>query len=121
MVRMGTSQSVIRSILRSQAPIIEFRKYGMGEKTPRSLLDDFASCESWSDRIDFDLHTVSRFGLWDENYETLDPCDSVTATASLLDVKLVLLAFLNWLLEGTLIAHAFHLVQCVQLVLRRKT
>ena len=82
----------------------------MGEKTPRHLLDDFASCESWSDRIDFDLHMVTRFGLWDENYETLYSCDSVTATAGLLDVKFVLFALLNWLVEGTFKAHVFHLV-----------
>ena len=86
-----------------------------------SLLDDFAGCESWSDGIDFDLHVVARFGLWDEDYETFDPCDSVTATAGLFDVKLVFLAFLNWLVEGTFKAHAFHLVQFVQLVLREKT
>ncbi len=83
-------------------------------------MDDFASGESWSDGIDFDLHMVTRFGLWDENYETFDPCDSVTATASLFDVKLVLLALLNWLVEGTFRAHAFHLVHLVQLVLREK-
>jgi hypothetical protein len=93
----------------------------VGEQTPKSLLDDFASCESWSDGIDFDLHVVTRFGLWDENYETFDPCDAVTATANLFDVKLVLLALLNRLVEGTLKAHVFHLVSFVQLVLREKT
>jgi hypothetical protein len=83
---------------------------GVGERTPRSLLDDFASCESWSNRIDFDLHVVTRFGLWDENYEAFDPSDSVTATAGLFDVKLVFLALLNWFVDGTFKAHLVHLV-----------
>ncbi len=73
------------------------------------LLDDFAYRESWTNRIDFDLHVIARFGLWNEDYETFDPGYSVTATASLLDVKFVLFAFLNWLVEGTSRAHAFHL------------
>ena len=94
--------------------------YG-SNKAPGFLLDDFASCESWSDGINFDLHVVARFGLWDENYEPLNPSDSVTATASLFDVELVLLTLLNWFVEGTFKAHAFHLVCLVQLVLREKT
>ena len=89
-------------------------------KTPRCLLDDFARGESWSDRIDFDLHVVTRFGLWDEYYEAFDSSDSVTATAGLFNVKLVLFALLNWLVEGTFKAHAFHLIHLIQLVLREK-
>ena len=88
---------------------------------PMFLLDYFASCESWSNGVNFDLHVVTRFGLWDENYETLDPRNSVTATASLFDIEFVLLALLNWFIEGTFKAHAFHLVSFVQLVLREKT
>ncbi len=83
-------------------------------------MDDFACGESWSDRIDFDLHVVTRFGLWDEYYEAFDSSDSVTATAGLFNVKLVLFALLNWLVEGTFKAHAFHLIHLVQLVLREK-
>ncbi len=89
-------------------------------KTPRCLLDDFACCESWSDRIYFDLHVVTRFGLWDEYYEAFDSSYSVTATAGLFNVKLVLFTLLNWLVEGTFKAHAFHLIHLVQLVLREK-
>jgi len=92
----------------------------MGGKTPRFLLDYFAGCESWSNGIDFDLYMVTRFGLWDENYETLDPRDTVATTASLFDVKLVLLALLNWFVDGTFKAHAFHLVHLIQLVSREK-
>ena len=75
-----------------------------------SLLDDFAGCESWTNGIDFDFHLIARFGLWNEDYETLDSCDPVTASAGLFDFKLVFFAFLNWLVEGTFEAHAFHLI-----------
>ena len=78
---------------------------------PVFLLDDFASCESWSYRVDFDFHVVARFSRWNEDYEAFDSCDSVTATAGLLDVKFILLTFLNWFVYGTVKAHAFHLVQ----------
>jgi hypothetical protein len=81
-----------------------------GVTLPEVLLDDFAYGESWTDGVDFDLHVVARFGCGDEDYEAFDSCDSVTATASLFDVKLILLAFLNWLVDGTFKAHAFHLV-----------
>jgi hypothetical protein len=64
---------------------------------------------------------VARFGLGYENYEAFDSGDSVAATADFFNVKLVLLTFLNWLVEGTFRAHAFHLVQFVQLVRREKT
>jgi hypothetical protein len=90
------------------------------KKLPRFLWDYFASCESWSDGIDFDLHVVTRFGLWDEYYEAFDSCDPVTATAGLFDVKLVFLALLNWFVDGTLKAHVIHLVDLIQLVLREK-
>jgi hypothetical protein len=97
------------------------RKCGVGvRKLPGCLLDYFTCGESWSDRIDFDLHVVTRFGLWDEYYEAFDSSDSVTATAGLFDVKLVLLAFLNWLVEGTFETHVFHLILLIQLVLREK-
>jgi hypothetical protein len=92
-----------------------------GGNPPGFLLDDFACGESWTNRVNLDLHMVARLGLWDEDYETLDPSYSVAATAGLLDVKFVFLTFLNWLVEGTFKAHAFHLVQFVQLVLREKT
>jgi hypothetical protein len=72
-------------------------------------LGDFAGRESWTNRVDLDLHVVARFGLRNEDYETFDPCYSVTSTAGLLDVKFVLFAFLNWLVEGTFKAHVFHL------------
>jgi len=74
-------------------------------------LDNFSGCESGSNGVDFDLHFIARFGLWDEDYEALDSCDSVSATAGLFDFEFVFFAFLNWLVEGTFIAHAFHLVQ----------
>jgi hypothetical protein len=45
----------------------------------------------------------------------------IRPTASFFDFKLILLTFLNWLVEGTFKAHALHLVQFVQLVLREKT
>jgi hypothetical protein len=77
---------------------------------PEFLLDDFAYGESWTDGVDLNLHVVARFGLGDKDHEALDPSDSVTTTARLFDVKLVLLAFLNWLVEGTFKAHAFHLI-----------
>jgi hypothetical protein len=92
-----------------------------GGNPPGFLLDDFACGKSWTNRVNLDLHMVARLGLWNEDYETLDPSYSVTARASLLDVKLVFFAFLNWLIEGTFKAHAFHLVHFVQLVLREKT
>ena len=76
---------------------------------PLFLLDHFACRESWANGVNLDLHVVARFGLWDEDYETLDSGYSVTATASLLDVKFVLFTFLNWLVEGTFKAHMFHL------------
>jgi len=70
---------------------------------------DFASCETGTNSVDLYLHLVARLGLWDENYEAFDPCDSVTATASLFDLNFVFLPFLHWLTEGTLRTHAFHL------------
>jgi hypothetical protein len=76
----------------------------------RILLYDFTGCESWTNGVDLYLHFIARFGLWDEDYEAFDSCDSVTATAGLFDLNLVFLAFLNRLVEGTFIAHAFHLV-----------
>jgi hypothetical protein len=82
-----------------------------GDDAPRLLLDNFAGCESWTNGVDLDLHVVARFSLRNEDYEAFDPCDSVTATAGLFDVEFVLLPFLNWLVEGTLKAHTFHLIQ----------
>ncbi len=73
------------------------------------LLDDFACCETWTNGVDLYLYLVARFGLWDKDYKAFDPCDSVTATASLFDLNFVLLAFLYWLVEGAFKAHAFHL------------
>jgi len=78
---------------------------------PEVLLDDFAYRESWTNGVDLDLHVVARFSLGDEDHEALDPSDSVTATARLFDVKLVFFTFLNWLVEGTFKAHAFHLIR----------
>jgi len=92
-----------------------------GGNPPGVLLDDFACGESWTNRINLDLHFIARFGLWNKDYEALDPSYSVSSTASLFDLKLVLLTFLNRLVEGTFKAHAFHLVRFVQLVLREKT
>jgi len=92
-----------------------------GGNPPGFLLDDFACGESWTNRVNLDLHFIARFGLRNKDYEALDPSYSVTATASLFDFKLILLTFLNWLVEGTFKAHAFHLVRFVQLVLREKT
>jgi hypothetical protein len=97
------------------------KKWKVGVKSPLALLDYFAYCESWSYGVYFDLHVVARFGLWNKDYEAFDPCDSVTATAGLFDVKLVFLAFLNWFVDGTFKAHSIHLIQLVQLVLRDKT
>ena len=88
---------------------------------PFSLLDDFACCESLTDRVDLSFHVIARFGLRNKDYEAFYSGYSVSTTADFFYVKVVLLAFLNWLLVGTFIADAFHLVQCVQLVLRRKT
>jgi len=103
---------------RKQVP----RKIGRkGGKPPGFLFDDFADRESRTNRVDLDLHVVARFGLWNEDYETLNPSYSVSTTASLFDVKFVFLTFLNRLVEGTLKAHTFHLVQFVQLVPREKT
>jgi hypothetical protein len=88
------------------------KKWGMRENIlPDVLLDDFAYGESWTNGVDLDLHVVARFGLGDEDYETLDPSDSVTTTARFFDVKLVFFTFLNWLVEGTFKAHAFHLIR----------
>ena len=84
------------------------------------LLDYFAGRESGAYRVDFYLHFVARLSLGDEDYEAFDPCDSVTATAGLFDVKLVLLALLNWFVEGLFITHAFHLIRLNQLVPREK-
>jgi hypothetical protein len=88
------------------------KKWGMRENIlPDVLLDDFAYGESWTNGVDLDLHVVARFSLGDEDYETLDPSDSVTTTARFFDVKLVFFTFLNWLVEGTFKAHAFHLIR----------
>jgi hypothetical protein len=88
------------------------KKWGMRENIlPDVLLDDFAYGESWTNGVDLDLHVVARFGLGNEDYETLDPSDSVTTTARFFDVKLVFFTFLNWLVEGTFKAHAFHLIR----------
>jgi len=81
-----------------------------GDDAPRLLLDNFAYGESWTNGVDLDLHVVARFSLRNEDYEAFDPCDSVTATAGLFDVKFVFLSFLNWLVDGTLKAHTFHLI-----------
>ena len=74
-------------------------------------MDDFAYGESWTNGVDLNLHVVARFGLGDEDYEAFDPSDSVTATARLFDVKFVFFTFLNWLVDGTFKAHAFHLIR----------
>jgi len=74
-------------------------------------LDDFARGESWTNRVDLNLHVVARFRLWDEDDEAFYPSDSITATAGLFDIKLVFFTFLNWLTEGTFKAHAFHLIR----------
>jgi hypothetical protein len=88
------------------------KKWGMRENIlPDVLLDDFAYGESWTNGVDLDLHVVARFSLGNEDYETLDPSDSVTTTARFFDVKLVFFTFLNWLVEGTFKAHAFHLIR----------
>jgi hypothetical protein len=85
----------------------------MRENTlPEVLLDDFAYRESWTNGVDLNLHVVARFGLGNEDHEAFDPCDSVTATARLFDVKLVFFTFLNWLIEGTFKTHSFHLDIC---------
>jgi len=76
----------------------------------RVLLDDFTGCESWTNGVDLYLHLIARFRVWDKDYEAFNPCDSVTATASLFDFNLVFFPFLYWLVEGTFGAHAFHLV-----------
>jgi hypothetical protein len=84
---------------------------GMWENIlPEVLLDDFAYGESWTNGVDLNLHVVARFSLGNEDHEALDPSDSVTATARFFDVKLVFFTFLNWLVEGTFKAHAFHLI-----------
>jgi hypothetical protein len=59
---------------------------------------------------------VARFGLWDKDYETFDTRDSVTLTARFFDFKLVLFAFLDWLVERSFKVHAFHFIQFLQLV-----
>ena len=106
----------------NKGPVIDVKEMGGGgENSLWFLLGDFAYCESGSNGVNFNLHVVARFGLWDEDYEAFDSCYSVTATASLFDVKLVLFAFLNWLVEGMFHAHSFHLIQFVQLVFREKT
>ncbi len=79
----------------------------------------FTGRKSWAYGVNFYLHFVARLSLGDEDYETFDPCDSVTTTAGLLDLDFVLLPFFDWLMEGT-IAHAFHL-DFGQLVLRVNT
>jgi len=73
------------------------------------LLDEFAGCESWANGVDLYLHLIARFGLWDEDYEAFDPCDTIAAATGLLDFNFVFLPFLDWLMEGAFIAHAFHL------------
>lgn len=88
---------------------------------PTFLLDDFAGGESWTNRVDSDLHMLAGSSLRNEDYETLDSGYAVATTANLLNVKFVFLPFLNRLAEGTLIAHLFHLIQLVQLVVREKT
>lgn len=86
------------------------------------LLDEFAGCESWTNCVDLDLHLIARFGLGDEDYEAFDPCDSVATATGLFDFNFVFLPFLDWLMEGAFIAHAFHLdFSFVQLVRREKT
>jgi len=44
-----------------------FKKVGIRRKTSISLLNYFAGCESGSNGVDFDLHVVARFGLWDKD------------------------------------------------------
>ena len=88
---------------------------------PSFLLDDFAGCESWTNGVDLYLHLIARFRLGNEDYEAFNPCHSVTTAAGFLDFNFVLLPFFDWLVEGTFIAHAFHLVRFVQLVRRQKT
>jgi hypothetical protein len=103
-------------------PYSDFEKVeNRRKKPPMPLLDYVAGCESWTNRVDLDLHVVARFRLWNEDYEALDSSDSVTATAGLFNVKFVFFTFLNWLVEGTFKAHSFHLVLFIQLVLREKT
>jgi hypothetical protein len=43
------------------------------------------------DTVNLDFHLFVRLGLWNKDYEALDPSYSVSSTASLLDFKLVLL------------------------------
>jgi hypothetical protein len=73
------------------------------------LLDDFSGCEPWTYGVDLYLHLIARLGLWDEDYEAFDPCDSVAAATGLFDLNFVFLPFLDWLVEGTFKTHAFHL------------
>jgi hypothetical protein len=118
---LGSSQSQPSLFRKSTLKEQEKRERGNGRKSSRVLLDHLACGESWANRVNLDLHFVARFGFWYKDYEAFDPSYSVSSTASLLDLKLILLTFLNRLVEGTFKAHAFHLVRFVQLVFREKT
>ena len=76
----------------------------------QGLLDDFTGCESWTNSVDLNLHFIARFRVGDKDYEAFNPCDSVSATARFFDFNFVFFPFFYWLVEGTFIAHAFHLV-----------
>ncbi len=90
----------------------KYKNWIEAKKASVVLLDDLACCESWSNRVDLDLHVITRLCRRNEDNETFNSCDPVTATAGLFDVKLILLTFLNWLGYGSFKAHAFHLSMC---------
>ena len=86
------------------------------------LLDYFRARESATDPRHANLDMIARLGVWNEQHETLNSSNAFATPASLLDVDLVLLPFLDWLREGSATTaepspfetHAFHLVYVLQ-------
>lgn len=112
---LACSVQVTGSCFVSRRAICEITRKIGGEKE-KILMDDYAYRESCSNWVNLNLHVVARFGLWDKDYETCDTRDSVTLTACFFDFKLVLFAFLNWLVERSCKVHTSDFIQFLQLV-----